>query len=57
MEKEFNHHTGQVREEGKGEHTPYSQVSSSPDKRDEPKAQDPVKRKRIRAYQRIDYWQ
>jgi hypothetical protein len=56
MEKEINHRGDQVNGERKSEHTPYS-PPATPLKRDDVKQQEPFKRKRIRAYQRIDYWQ
>lgn len=56
MEKEINHRDGQVHGERKGDRTPYSQPPPTL-KRDGEKEPESFKRKRIRAYKRIDYWQ
>ena len=58
MEKESSQQGGKVREDRTEEVKAYPHLASVPPKRDESKeTHSPVKSKRIRAYQRIDYWQ
>ena len=59
MEKELNHRSGQAREERKDEINPPTPANViTPKHDDESKGANPLtRRKRIRAYQRIDYWQ
>ena len=59
MEKEFNHRSGQAREERKDEDAPQGPNTTATPKHEEENrvTNSLVRRKRIRAYQRIDYWQ
>jgi hypothetical protein len=59
MEKKFNHRSGDEQEGRKDEIHSYSSPSATTPKRgtDDKEIESPARRKRIRAYQRIDYWQ
>jgi hypothetical protein len=58
MEKESSQQGGKVREERTDDINGYPRPATDTSKRDESKETDStVRLKRIRAYQRIDYWQ
>ena len=58
MEKKLNHRSGDE-QEGRKDDLNNSSPASTDSKRDpvQKETDSPLRRKRIRAYQRIDYWQ